>query len=146
MRQVVCAVMQNDRGMFLAAQRAYGSMAGKWEFPGGKLEVGETPQQACERELFEELGIRVKAAETIFSNHIEVGSDSFKLLFVRAEWLSGEMSPAEHKELRWVCHNELHSLDWLEGDIPMVKWLQARSSPLDQERPQRLKNQKKPEK
>ena len=61
---------------------------------------------------------------------------------MRAEWLSGEMSPAEHKELRWVCHNELHSLDWLEGDIPMVKWLQARSSPLDQERPQRLKNQK----
>ena len=56
MRQVVCAILQDERGRYLAAQRASGPMAGKWEFPGGKIEAGETPQQACERELAEELG------------------------------------------------------------------------------------------
>ena len=59
---VVCAVIR-EKNSFLCVQRASGSLAGKWEFAGGKVEEGETPQQACKRELFEELEITVKAGE-----------------------------------------------------------------------------------
>ena len=124
MRQVVCAILQDERGRYLAAQRASGSMAGKWEFPGGKIEEGETPQQACERELSEELGIRVVAGQVVLTHHIEIGENTFELLFIEADWKGGELIPLEHAALRWVRAEELSGLDWLEGDLPMVEQIQ----------------------
>ena len=124
MRQVVCAILQDERGRYLAAQRASGPMAGKWEFPGGKIEAGETPQQACERELNEELGIRVAAGQVVLTHHIEIGQKAFELLFIEADWKGGQLMPLEHAALRWVRAEELSGLDWLEGDLPMVEQIQ----------------------
>ena len=124
MRQVVCAILQDERGRYLAAQRASGSMAGKWEFPGGKIEAGEPPQQACERELNEELGIRVAAGPVVLTHHIEIGQNAFELLFIEADWKGGKLIPLEHAALRWLRAEELSALDWLEGDLPMVEHIQ----------------------
>jgi len=128
MIQVVCAIIQDERGLYLAAQRASGSMAGKWEFPGGKIEVGETPQQACERELQEELGIQVSAGEVVLSHLIEIAEKAFELLFIEADWKGGKMTPAEHSAVRWIRPEDLRVLDWLEGDLPMVERIQQHSS------------------
>lgn len=124
MRQVVCAILQDERGRYLAAQRSSGSMAGKWEFPGGKIEAGETPQQACERELSEELGIRVVAGQVVLTHQIDIGQNTFELLFIEAYWKGGKLIPLEHAALRWVRAEELSGLDWLEGDLPMVEQIQ----------------------
>ena len=124
MRQVVCAVVQDEEGRFLAAQRASGLLAGKWEFPGGKVEGGETPQQACERELAEELGVQVEAGEVLLTHQINVASGAFELLFIEAQWVLGEFRAKEHSELRWVAPADLSELDWLEGDLPMVEIIQ----------------------
>lgn len=124
MRQVVCAIVQDEEGCFLAAQRASGSLAGKWEFPGGKMEDGETPQQACERELAEELGVQVKAGKVLLTHQIKMASDAFELLFIEAQWVRGKFRAMEHAELRWVKPTSFSELDWLEGDLPMVEAIQ----------------------
>ena len=127
MKRVVCAVMRDELGRYLAAQRAAGPLAGKWEFPGGKIEEGETPQQACERELQEELGIQVAAGEVVLAHSIEIAEKVFELLFIEADWKGGKMIPAEHLALRWVRSEDLRALDWLEGDLPMVERIQQES-------------------
>ena len=120
---VVCAVIrEGDR--FFCVQRASGALANKWEFAGGKVEEGETPQQACQRELLEELESTVKAGEVVFTNEIQIQDKVYNLLFIEAEILSGGITLKEHKEARWVEKDSLHELDWLEGDIPMVDRLQ----------------------
>ena len=120
---VVCAVIrEGDR--FFCVQRASGALANKWEFAGGKVEEGETPQQACQRELLEELELTVKAGEVVFTNEIQIQDKVYNLLFIEAEILSGGITLKEHKEARWVEKDSLHELDWLEGDIPMVDRLQ----------------------
>ena len=124
MRQVVCAIVQDEKGRFLVAQRASGSLAGKWEFPGGKVENGETPQQACERELEEELGVQVKAGNVLLTHQINIASGAFELLFIEARWLWGEFKAKEHAELRWLRPTDLSELDWLDGDLPMVEAIQ----------------------
>lgn len=120
---VVCAIIGEGES-FLCVQRASGVLADKWEFAGGKVEEGETPQQACERELFEELEITVKAGEVVFTNEIQINDKVYNLLFIKAEILSGVITLNDHKEARWVEKDSLHELDWLEGDIPMVERLQ----------------------
>lgn len=125
MRQVVCAILKDERGRYLAAQRASGSMAGKWEFPGGKIEFEETPQQACERELAEELGVQVKAGQVVLQHQIDIATRQFELLFIEAHWVQGEFKAKEHAALRWLRPAELSELDWLDGDLPMVEMLQS---------------------
>ena len=131
MKQVVCAVVQDEEGRYLAAQRASGSMAGKWEFPGGKIELEETPQQACVRELEEELGVLVKAGQVVLTHQIEIASNPLELLFIEAHWVQGEFKAKEHAQLRWVKAADLSALDWLDGDLPMVEMLQSSRTELN---------------
>ncbi|MGW4895016.1 NUDIX domain-containing protein [Kitasatospora sp. NPDC004240] len=104
------------RGRVLAARRsAPPEVAGRWEFPGGKTEPGETEEQALERELLEELGVRAKALERLPGAwDVRPG---LELRFWAAELLSGEPRPLEdHSELRWLAPEELAGLDWLDHD------------------------------
>lgn len=116
------------QGRVLAARRsAPPEVAGRWEFPGGKAEPGESQQQALERELFEELGVRARALHRLAGEWpVRAG---LVLRIWTAELLEGEPQPLEdHSELRWLGPDELSAVDWLEHDravLPEVARLLA---------------------
>jgi len=129
-RVVVAAMIERD-GLMLAAQRPPGGWgAGKWEFPGGKLEVGEDPRAALVRECHEEMGIHVEAGDTFdVVAHCYADGLSVVLLFFQCRILSGEPQAIEVADVRWVNAEEIMELDWLEADWPIVeKWRRMRSA------------------
>ena len=120
-----CALVDVD-GRVLICQRPEGkAMAGLWEFPGGKLEEGETPEACLIRELNEELGISVTAAclaPFVFASH---GYDSFHLLmplYLCRRW-DGFVTAREHKALAWVRPEQLSDYDMPPADVPLVAYL-----------------------
>lgn len=118
--RVVVAGAVYDRGRLLAARRsAPEELAGRWELPGGKLEPGESPEQALVRELREELGVETEPVERV------PGEWPLKPGYVLRVWtvrlLSGEPRPLEdHDALRWLGPHELDDVDWLDQDRPAV--------------------------
>ena len=124
---VVAAALVDSDGRVLIAQRPDGkSLAGQWEFPGGKVEEGETPETALIRELQEELGITVKQAclaPFVFASH---NYESFHLLmplYLIRRW-DGEPEAREHKALKWVRPNDMRNYEMPPADLPLVAWLQ----------------------
>ena len=131
---LVSAVALIDRdGRVLLAQRPEGKpMAGLWEFPGGKIEPGETPETALIRELDEELGINTAAsclAPLSFASHSYGPSDKrpafhlLMMLFVCRRW-QGRPQPIEGGALKWVRPQQLRDYPMLEADIPLIATLQ----------------------
>ena len=121
MRTVTAAILC-QAGRVLVAQRAdtRGPLAGKWEFPGGKLEPGETPQACLARELREELGIDV-AVGALFGESIHADEQgSFRLLAYRVRWLTGALAPRVHAQIAWVTPAEARRLDLLPADAPLA--------------------------
>ncbi|MEW6378304.1 MAG: 8-oxo-dGTP diphosphatase MutT [bacterium] len=122
--QVVTAAVIEKGGKLLIARRRKGDhLENKWEFPGGKLERGETPEQCLRRELFEEFGIETRIGDFICSSRFVYSHISIELLAYRAEHLSGEFTVHEHEEIRWVWPRELEAYDFADADIPIVKKL-----------------------
>ena len=121
---LVSAVALIDRdGRVLLAQRPEGkSMAGLWEFPGGKVEVGETPEAALIRELEEELGINTWKsclAPLTFASHAYEDFHLLMPLFVCRKW-EGMPQPRENQTLKWVHKQELRSYDMPTADVPLI--------------------------
>ncbi|MEU9849634.1 (deoxy)nucleoside triphosphate pyrophosphohydrolase [Streptomyces sp. NPDC047985] len=118
--RVVVAGAVFDRGRLLAARRsAPPELAGRWELPGGKLEPGETGEQALVRELREELGVETRPLERV------PGEWPLKPGYVLRVWtarlVSGEPAPLQdHDELRWLGPDEIDAVDWLDQDLPAV--------------------------
>jgi len=119
---VACALVDADDRVLLAQRPPGKSMAGLWEFPGGKLEEGETPEEALIRELAEELGIETKVAclaPLTFASH---AYDDFHLimpLFVCRRWW-GIVQPQEGQVLKWVRSEKLRDYPMPEADIPLI--------------------------
>ena len=110
---------------FFATQRGYGDYKDGWEFPGGKVEPGETPQQALARELKEELAIDVSVGEFICT--VDYDYPAFHLtMHCFYCTIAGGKTPEllEHEAARWLNRAELHSVDWLPADIEVVKALE----------------------
>lgn len=116
---VVAGIMQKD-GMIFAAQRnAKAHQALKWEFPGGKVEINETPEKALERELFEELGIRTETG-ALFSEKTHVYPEkTVRVLFYLTKITSGEPKALEANRIGWFSKEELITLDFsgADGDV-----------------------------
>ena len=118
--EVVAAIIIKDGEVF-ATQRGYGEWKGFWEFPGGKMEEGETPQEALKREIMEELGIEIKVGELI--TKIEYDYPTFHLsmdcFFV--EIISGDLILKKHEDAKWLTKEELDSVNWLPADITLIE-------------------------
>lgn len=106
-----------------ATQRGYGEFEGGWEFPGGKIEEGETPQQALEREIMEELDTKIEVGELI--DVIEYDYPTFHLS-MDCYWcniVSGNLVLKEHEAAKWLSKEELDSVDWLPADVTLIEKL-----------------------
>lgn len=119
--EVTGAVIVRD-GRILAAQRGEGkNMAGYWEFPGGKIEAGETPQEALARELQEELRCDAVVGDFITTTEYEYDFGIVVLSTYYCSLESGEPSLTEHQEIKWLLPSELGQLTWAPADIPAVE-------------------------
>ncbi len=127
MIEVVAGLIEDGAGRVLACQRGEGAhLAGKWEFPGGKLEAGESPCVALVRELDEELGVEVEVTGRLSPVEWDYGRGPIRLIPLRCRLLGGSPHPHEHQALRWIRPAEAGSLDWAEADLPIVaEWVAA---------------------
>ena len=119
--EVVAAIIRDGCGRVLATQRGYGDMKDGWEFPGGKIEPGESPSEALKREIDEELAVTIKVGGKLCT--VEWDYPAFHLT-MHCYWCSvtaGHMSLLEHEAMRWLTADELWSVDWLPADREVVK-------------------------
>jgi 8-oxo-dGTP diphosphatase len=117
---VTCAIILFD-SKILAVQRSEKmKMPLKWEFPGGKLEAGESEEVCIKRELKEELGIDVEILKRLQSNVHRYPEFEIELLPFVVKWVSGDLKLTEHKSYQLLLPQELESLDWAEADVPIL--------------------------
>jgi len=126
MVQVVAAIIQRDGRILVCRRKARQSHPLKWEFPGGKVEPGESPEQALARELEEELDIRRAAGDEITRyEHTYPGRDPILLIFFRVTGFDGEPRNVIFEEMHWAPPEELAGIDFVEGDIRFIRGLSA---------------------
>ncbi len=129
-QKVTAAVIEKDGKILVARRKRDGSQAGKWEFPGGKLEPGETPEAGLRRELREELGIETEVGAFFCSSRFVYPHMDVELLVYRTSYVSGEIALHEHDRVEWVAPEALGEIDFSEADKPVVRKLQeTRSGP-----------------
>lgn len=121
--EVVAAIIHDEEGRIFATQRGYGPMKDGWEFPGGKMEAGETPEDALKREIWEELETRIEV-EQLFET-IDYDYPDFHLTMhcyiCKVE--SGKLTLKEHEAARWLTKEQLSSIDWLPADRSIIRSL-----------------------
>ena len=128
-RQVVVGAASLDGDRLLAAQRLRPiSLAGKWELPGGKVDAGETDEAALARECEEELGVEVRLGRRV-GRDWPIGERAILRVWL-ATIASGEPELREHGEFRWLTLEQLHDVDWLPADLPIVEKLASLMSDL----------------
>ncbi|MCL4100945.1 MULTISPECIES: (deoxy)nucleoside triphosphate pyrophosphohydrolase [unclassified Fibrobacter] len=110
---------------FFATQRGYGDQKGGWEFPGGKMEPGETPEQALARELKEELAVDVEVGQFITTVEYDYPKFHLTMHCYFCSIVNGSVTLLEHQASRWLGPQELHGLDWLPADVGVVKAILA---------------------
>jgi 8-oxo-dGTP diphosphatase len=116
---VVGAVIVAD-GEILCAKRGDGPLAGLWEFPGGKVEPGEEPSKALEREIVEELGCRVEVGAEVTTTTYPYEFATITLTTFWCALTDGTPQLTDHTEVRWLAPDRLHELPWAPADVPAV--------------------------
>ena len=118
---VIKAVNENGDPIIFATQRGYGDFKGGWEFPGGKIEEGETPQEALVREIWEELETEIRVGEMIDTIEYDYPTFHLSMDCFWAEIVSGELILKEHEAGKWLKKNELNLVEWLPADIILIE-------------------------
>ena len=126
MVHVVAAILEREGRILIGQRQPEQSHPLKWEFPGGKVEPGETAAQALSRELQEELGIlRASGDEMLRYEYRYAGKRPITLIFFRVTSFEGEPRNLIFRDLRWVAHKELGGFDFVEGDRQFIDWFSS---------------------
>ena len=118
---VIKAINENGDPMIFATQRGYGDFKGGWEFPGGKIEAGETPQEALIREIREELETEIAVGELIDTIEYDYPTFHLSMDCFWAEIVSGDLVLKEHEAAKWLTRDKLDTVEWLPADVTLVE-------------------------
>lgn len=123
--RVVAAVIkaENEKGqpIIFATQRGYGDLKGGWEFPGGKIEEGETPQEALKREIMEELDTEISVGDLIDTIEYDYPTFHLSMDCFWCQIVKGDLVLKEHEAAKWLSKDELDSVEWLPADMIIIK-------------------------
>jgi len=122
-RQVVAAIMEKNSKILIAKRKKEDTLGGLWEFPGGKIEPGETPEECLKREMKEEFGIETEIGPFVTSSKFIYFLIPVDLLAYKVNYISGDLKVNEHDEIKWVAVNKLNDYEFVGPDRPIVKTL-----------------------
>ena len=122
---VITACNENGEKIIFATQRGYGEFKDGWEFPGGKVEPGETPQEALKREIMEELETEIKVGDLIETIEYDYPTFHLSMDCFWAEIVKGDLILREHEAAKWLTKEQLGSVDWLPADLGLVEKVRA---------------------
>ncbi len=126
--KIVTAAIINKDGKYLVTQRASNDkLPLKWEFPGGKVELGETPEECLKREIKEELNLDIVVGNKIATSIYSYGSEKINLVAYAAQIVYGSMKLLVHQDAQWVSVNQLDQFDFCPADIPIIEKLKGLS-------------------
>ena len=118
---VIRAVNNENKPVIFATQRGYGEFKGGWEFPGGKIESGETPQQALKREIMEELDTEIAVGELIDTIEYDYPNFHLSMDCFWCEVIRGELILKEAEDAKWLTREHLADVKWLPADVTMIE-------------------------
>ena len=121
--EVVAAIIHQNKQIF-ATQRGYGDFKGGWEFPGGKVEPGETPEAALVREIREELAVEISVGELLTTVEYDYPNFHLTMHCYLCQLIGGELRLLEHQAARWLGRGELYSVEWLPADVGVIPLLE----------------------
>ncbi|MBD8969001.1 MAG: (deoxy)nucleoside triphosphate pyrophosphohydrolase [Ruminococcus sp. SR1/5] len=117
---VIKAVNKNGEDIIFATRRGYGEFKDGWEFPGGKIEEGETPQEALKREIMEELDTEISVGELIDTIEYDYPTFHLSMDCFWCEVIKGNLVLKEAEDAKWLKKNELDKVDWLPADVELI--------------------------
>lgn len=118
---VIRAVNNENKSVIFATQRGYGEFKGGWEFPGGKIESGETPQQALKREIMEELDTEIAVGELIDTIEYDYPNFHLSMDCFWCEVIHGELILKEAEDAKWLTKEHLEDVEWLPADVTLIE-------------------------
>ena len=118
---IIKATNENGEPIIFATQRGYGDFKGGWEFPGGKIEEGETPQEALVREIKEELETEIVVGELIDTIEYDYPTFHLSMDCFWCEIEKGDLVLKEHEDARWLTKEQLDDVEWLPADITLIE-------------------------
>lgn len=123
---VIRAICENGEKSIFATARGYGEYKGKWEFPGGKIEIGETPSEALIREIKEELDTEIKVGELIDTIEFDYPTFHLSMDCFWAEVIAGNLELKEATDAKWLTRETLDSVEWLPADVTVLQKIKER--------------------
>jgi 8-oxo-dGTP diphosphatase len=120
MIQVTAALIEDNDKVLIARRKQGKAMAGFWEFPGGKIEAGETPEQCLARELFEEFGVRAEIGVFVAESIYSYPNITIRLLAYTAKIEKGEFQLQDHDKIEWVSYNQIKNYQLAPADLPIL--------------------------